>query len=148
MVVTDPIADFLIRIKNAYLVKKKLVEVPWSKMKEKMAQILVKEGFLKSAKVNPELSRRVDGERSRTVKDEKSQFKILALELKYEGKKAALNEVKRISKPGVRIYEKVNKIPKVRQGVGITIISTPQGLMTDKEARKNHQGGEIICQIW
>jgi len=161
MVVTDPIADFLIRIKNAYLVKKKLVEMPWSKMKEKMAEILVKEGFLKSAKVNPELSRRVDGERpsttlgtspefiegrSRTVKGEK--FKILELELKYEGKKAALNEVKRISKPGVRIYEKVNKIPKVRQGVGITIISTPQGLMTDKEARKNHQGGEIICQIW
>ena len=132
MVVTDPIADFLIRIKNAYLVKKKLVEMPWSKMKEKMAEMLVKEGFLKSAK----------------VKGEKSQFKILELELKYEGKKAVLNEVKRISKPGVRIYEKVNKIPKVRQGVGITIISTPQGLMTDKEARKNHQGGEIICQIW
>ncbi|MCX6724597.1 MAG: 30S ribosomal protein S8, partial [Candidatus Shapirobacteria bacterium] len=63
-------------------------------------------------------------------------------------KKPAITEVKRISKPGVRIYEKVNKIPKVRQGVGITIISTPQGLMTDKEARKNHQGGEIICQIW
>jgi small subunit ribosomal protein S8 len=140
MVVTDPIADFLIRIKNAYLVKKKLVEMPWSKMKEKMAEILVKEGFLKNAKV--------DGEQSRTVKGEKSQFKILELELKYEGKKAVLNEVKRISKPGVRIYEKVNKIPKVRQGVGITIISTPQGLMTDKEARKNHQGGEIICQIW
>jgi len=116
------------------------VEMPWSKMKEKMAEILVKEGFLKNAKV--------DGEQSRTVKGEKSQFKILELELKYEGKKAALNEVKRISKPGVRIYEKVNKIPKVRQGVGITIISTPQGLMTDKEARKNHQGGEIICQIW
>lgn len=130
MVVTDPIADFLIRIKNACLVKKKLVEMPWSKMKEKMAEILVKEGFLKSAKVKGE------------------KFKILALELKYGGKRPAITEVKRISKPGVRIYEKVNKIPKVRQGVGITIISTPQGLMTDKEARKNHQGGEIICQIW
>ncbi len=132
MVVTDPIADFLIRIKNAYLVKKKLVEMPWSKIKEKMAQILVKEGFLKSAK----------------VRTENSKFKILELELKYEGKKAVLNEVKRISKPGVRIYTKFNKIARVRQGVGITIVSTPKGLMTDKEARKNHQGGEIICQIW
>ncbi|MCJ7829708.1 30S ribosomal protein S8 [Patescibacteria group bacterium] len=130
MVVTDPIADFLIRIKNAYLVKKKLVEMPWSKMKGKMAEMLVKEGFLKSAKVKSE------------------KFKTLELELKYEGKRPAITEVKRISKPGVRIYEKVNKIPKVRQGVGITIISTPQGLMTDKQARKNHQGGEVICQIW
>jgi len=132
MVVTDPIADFLIRIKNAYLVKKKLVEMPWSKMKEKMAEMLVKEGFLKSARVSTE----------------KSKFKILELELKYGGKRPAITEVKRISKPGVRIYGKVSKIPKVRQGVGITIVSTPQGLMTDKEARKNHQGGEIICQIW
>lgn len=130
MVVTDPVADFIIRIKNGYLVRKKLVEVPWSKMKEKLAEMLVKEGFLKSAKVKGE------------------KFKTLELELKYEGKKPALTEVKRISKPGVRIYAKVNKIPRVRLGVGITIVSTPQGLMTDKEARKNHQGGELVCQIW
>jgi len=132
MVVTDPVADFIIRIKNGYLVRKKLIEIPWSKMKEKMAEMLVKEGFLKNAQ----------------VKSEKGKFKTLELELKYEGKKPALTEVKRISKPGVRIYAKVNKIPRVRLGVGITIISTPQGLMTDKEARKNHQGGELICQIW
>jgi len=132
MVVTDPVADFIIRIKNGYLVRKKLVEVPWSKMKEKLAEMLVKEGFLKNAK----------------IKSEKEKFKTLELELKYEGKKPALTEVKRISKPGVRIYAKVNKIPRVRLGVGITIISTPQGLMTDRQAKKNHQGGELICQIW
>ena len=132
MVVTDPVADFIIRIKNGYLVRKKLIEIPWSKMKEKMAEMLVKEGFLKNAQ----------------VKSEKGKFKTLELELKYEGKKPALTEVKRISKPGVRIYAKVNKIPRVRLGVGITIISTPQGLMTDREARKNHQGGELVCQIW
>ncbi len=132
MVITDPIADFIIRIKNGYLVRKKLIEIPWSNMKEKLAEMLVKEGFLKNAQ----------------VKSEKGKFKTLELELKYEGKKPALTEVKRISKPGVRIYAKVNKIPRVRLGVGITIISTPKGLMTDKQARKNHQGGELICQIW
>lgn len=132
MVITDPVADFIIRIKNGYLVRKKLVEIPWSNMKEKMAEMLVKEGFLKKVQ----------------VKSEKGKFKTLELELKYEGKKPALTEVKRISKPGVRIYAKVNKIPRVRLGVGITIISTPQGLMTDREARKNHQGGELVCQIW
>jgi len=132
MVVTDPVADFIIRIKNGYLVRKKLVEVPWSNMKEKMAEMLVKEGFLKKAQ----------------VKSGKGKFKTLELELKYEGKKPALTEVKRISKPGVRIYTKVNKIPRVKLGIGITIISTPQGLMTDREAKKNHQGGELVCQIW
>jgi len=132
MVITDPVADFIIRIKNGYLVRKKLVEVPWSNMKEKMAEMLVKEGFLKKAQ----------------VKSGKGKFKTLELELKYEGKKPALTEVKRISKPGVRIYAKVNKIPRVKLGIGITIISTPQGLMTDREAKKNHQGGELVCQIW
>jgi small subunit ribosomal protein S8 len=132
MVVIDPLADFLIRIKNGYLVRKKVVDVPWSKMKGKLAEMLVKEGYLKNSK----------------VKSEKSKFKTLELELKYEGKKPALTGVKRISKPGVRIYAKVSKIPKVKQGFGITISSTPKGLMTDKEAKKSHQGGEIICQIW
>jgi len=132
MVVTDPIADLIIRIKNGYLVRKKLIEVPWSKMNQKIAEILVKEGYLKNAE----------------VKAEKNKFKVLVLELKYEGKKPAITQVRRISKPGVRIYAGVNKIPKVKEGAGLTIVSTPKGLMTDKQARKNHQGGEIICQIW
>jgi len=132
MVVTDSIADLIIRIKNGFLVRKKLVEVPWSKMSQKISEILVKEGYLKNVKL------RIDNRK----------FKILELELKYEGKKPAITEVKRISKPGVRIYTKVSKIPQVRQGVGITIVSTPKGLMIDKQARKEKQGGEIICQIW
>ncbi len=135
MVVTDPIADFLIRIKNGYLAKKKVVTVPWSKMKEKISEILVKEGYLKKYQISK-------------IKDQKGEGNILELELKYEGKKPVLTEVKRISKPGVRIYVKAGKIPQVKEGMGITIVSTPQGLMTEKEARKNHQGGEVICQIW
>ncbi len=133
MVVTDSLGDFLIRIKNGYLAKKKAVRVPWSKMKEKMAEILVKEGFLRDSKVR---------------NDENSNFKLLELKLKYVDKEPVLNEVKRISKPGVRIYAKADKIPRVKGGKGITIISTSYGLMTDKEARKKNQGGEVICQIW
>jgi small subunit ribosomal protein S8 len=140
MVVTDSIADLIIRIKNGYLVRKKLVEVPWSKMSQKISEILVKEGFLKNLKVNLPNSE----EKFKT----NLRFKTLELELKYEGKKPAIVEVKRISKPGVRIYTKVSKIPQVRQGVGITIVSTPKGLMTGKQARKEKQGGEIICQVW
>jgi small subunit ribosomal protein S8 len=140
MVVTDSIADLIIRIKNGYLVRKKLVEVPWSKMSQKISEILVKEGFLKNLKVNLPNSE----EKFKT----NLRFKTLELELKYEGKKPAIVEVKRISKPGVRIYTKVSKIPQVRQGVGITIVSTPKGLMTGKQARKEKQGGEVICQVW
>lgn len=132
MVVSDPIADMLARIKNGYRATKKVVEVPWSKIKEKIAQILVKEGYLKNSK----------------LKTQDSKWKILELELKYEGKRPVLTDVKRISKPGVRIYAKVDKIPKVKQGVGITILSTSGGLMTDKEARKKKLGGEVICQVW
>lgn len=132
MVVTDSIADLIIRIKNGYLVRKKLVEAPWSKMGQKISEILVKEGYLKNVK----------------LRINKGKFKIMELELKYEGKKPAITEVKRISKPGVRIYTKVGKIPQVRQGVGITIVSTPKGLMVNKQAKRENQGGEIICQIW
>jgi small subunit ribosomal protein S8 len=138
MVVTDPIADFLIRIKNGYLARKDLVAMPSSKIKENLAVILVKEGFLKSSKVKTEKSK-VKG----------SEIKILVVELKYEGKRPVLSEVKRISKPGVRIYTKMKNIPEVRRGQGgLTILSTPQGLMTHQEAKQKKQGGEIICQIW
>ena len=138
MVVTDPIADFLIRIKNGYLARKDLVAMPSSKIKESLADILVKEGFLKNSKVKTEKSR-VKG----------SEIKILELTLEYEGKKPVLSEVKRISKPGVRIYTKMKNIPEVRRGQrGLTIVSTSHGLMTHQEAKKKNQGGEIICQIW
>ncbi len=138
MVVTDPIADFLIRIKNGYLARKDLVSMPSSKIKENLAEILIKEGFLKSSKIKSEKSK-IKG----------SEIKILELTLKYEGKKPALTEVKRISKPGVRIYTKMKNIPEVRRGQkGLTIVSTSQGLMTHQEVKKKKQGGEIICQVW
>ena len=131
MVVTDPIADFLIRIKNGYLARKKLVEIPWSKIKENLAKILVNEGYLKSLKIK------------------NLDFKVLEVELKYNGKKPALSGVKRISKPGVRIYRKTKNIPETRRSQrSLTILSTPQGLMTHQEAKKKNHGGEIICQIW
>jgi len=135
MVVSDPIADMLIRIKNGYLAKKKLVVLPTSKIKVKLAQILVDQGFLKKAEV---------------VKDEKIRkgFQQLRLELKYKGNTPAFTNVKRISKPGVRLYAKADKIPFVRQGVGITIISSSKGLITNQQAKKDNLGGEIICQIW
>lgn len=132
MVMSDPIADMLTRIRNGYLVRKKAVEVPYSQIKEEIAKILVKEKFL--AKIE--------------IQGEKPSEKKIILSLKYKGKEPALTGIKRISKPGLRVYTKANKIPPVRLGFGINIISTPAGLMTDREARKKNLGGEIICQVW
>lgn len=132
MVVNDPIGDMLARIKNGYLARKNVVEVPYSKMKEEIAKILVKEGYLERLK----------------SKIQNSKFKVLELKLKYEGKRPAIEEVKRVSKPGVRIYAKAGEIPRVKYGLGITIVSTSKGIMTDKEAKKKNLGGEVICQVW
>jgi len=132
MVVSDPIADMLTRIKNAYLAGKRTVETDSSEILKAIAKIILKEGYLKS------------------MEEEKIKkgFKKLKLTLKYKSHRPSLTKIKRISKPGVRIYVKVNKIPRVREGIGVTIVSTPKGLMTDKEAKKANLGGEIICQIW
>jgi len=130
MVVNDPIGDMLIRIKNGYLARKVVVEVPYSIMKEEIAKLLVKKGYLKKFKI------------------ENLKFKILKLELKYEGKRPGIEGVKRISKPGVRTYAKAGEIPKVKYGFGITIVSTPKGIMTGREAKKKNLGGEVICQVW
>ena len=127
---TDPIADFLTRVRNGYLAGKKQMEVPHSRIKEQLSQILVKEGYLGKLKI------------------ENLKFKILKLTLKYKGKKPALTDIKRISKPSLRIYAKAKEIPRVKTGFGITIVSTPSGLMSDREARKKNLGGEVICQIW
>ena len=130
MVMTDPLADILATIKNGYLAHKNQLAVPYSKIKEKLAQILVKEGFLEKLKVIS------------------AKFKVLELALKYEGKKPAVKEVVRISKPGLRVYAGVAKIPKVKYGPGVTIVSTSVGLMIGSEAKKKNLGGEVICQIW
>lgn len=129
---TDPIGDFLTRIRNGYLARKKTVEVPYSRIKEKIGQILVKEGYLGKMQT--------EGRRP--------QEKNLVLTLRYRKKEPALERIKRISKPGSRIYAQRDKIPPVRLGFGISILSTSAGMMTDKEARKRKVGGEVICQVW
>lgn len=128
--ISDPIGDMLTRIKNGYLAKNAVVEVPYSKIKEEIAKILVKEKFLKNYQVR------------------ENKFKKLVLELKYQNGKPAVEGVKRVSKPGVRIYASADKIPLPKFGLGITLVSTSKGIMSHKEARKKKLGGEVIGQIW
>jgi len=129
---TDPITDMLNRIRNAQAVRHQTVEVPHSNLKQKLAEILVREGFL-----------------DKIEKRRKKTQKIIEIYLKYSADKSpAISGLKRISKPSQRIYKKSKEIRRIRGGYGIAIISTPQGLMTNKEARKKKTGGEILCEIW
>lgn len=130
--VTDPIADMLTRIKNAYLAYHRTVEIPYSKMKEEMGKILVKEGYLKKCQIS----------------NDKLQIKKIVCELGYKDEKPVFENFERVSKPGRRIYARWNRIPRTLSGYGITIVSTPKGIMTDKEARKKKLGGELICKVW
>ncbi|MDO4369043.1 MAG: 30S ribosomal protein S8 [bacterium] len=132
MVVTDPIADMLTRIRNANANKYKEVSMPVSKVKTQIAKILKDEGFIEDYKVKK-------GEVQGT----------LVLTLKYINKKErVITGLKRISKPGLRVYVKANDVPKVLNGFGIAIVSTSRGIMTDKEARKNSLGGEVMAYVW
>jgi small subunit ribosomal protein S8 len=132
MVVTDPIADMLTRIRNANAMKYKEVSMPVSKVKTEIAKILKDEGFIEDYKVSK------DGD-----------FGKLVLTLKYTNKKErVITGLKRISKPGLRVYAKSNEVPKVLNGFGIAVVSTSRGIMTDKEARKQNLGGEIMAYIW
>lgn len=131
-VVTDTIADMLTRIRNANSMRYTEVKVPASKLKIELARILKEEGFIKDYK----------------VLDENVQGTIL-LTLKYGPKKErVITGLKRISKPGLRVYAKADEVPKVLNGLGIAIISTSKGIMTDKEARKENLGGEVLAYIW
>jgi small subunit ribosomal protein S8 len=130
---TDPISDFLIQIKNGYLARKEKIEVPYSKNKEALGKLLVKESYLGKVTVK---------------KEEGSIKKYLIIELLYIGKKPKLTEIVRLSKPSVRIYVKGKQIPKVLGGLGMIIISTPKGFLTGRQARKEGVGGELICKLW
>lgn len=132
MVMTDPISDFLTRIRNANQVKHEVLEVPASKIKRDIAEILKKEGFIKNFEY---------------IEDDKQG--IIRVFLKYgrDGERVITN-LKRISKPGLRAYVKANDVPKVLNGLGISIISTSEGLLTDKEARERNIGGEVIAYVW
>jgi len=131
-VVTDTIADMLTRIRNANVMRYTEVKVPASKLKIELARILKEEGFIKDYKVTDE---NVQG--------------MIYLTLKYgQNKTRVITGLKRISKPGLRVYAKADEVPKVLNGLGIAIISTSKGIMTDKEARKQNLGGEVLAYIW
>ncbi len=129
---TDPIADMLTRIRNALVVKRETVDIPLSNTKKAIAQILTDEGYVNGFE----------------VKGEGIDSKIV-VSLKYGPKgEKVINGLKRISKPGLRIYAGCDDLPKVLNGMGIAIVSTPKGVMTDREARKQHHGGEILAYVW
>ena len=131
-VVTDTIADMLTRIRNANSMRYEEVKVPASNIKKEIARILKEEGFIKDYKV-----------------EEDSTQGTIVLTLKYTDKKErVITGLKRISKPGLRVYAKNDEVPKVLNGLGIAIISTSKGLMTDRDARKAHLGGEVVAYVW
>lgn len=132
MVMTDPIADLLTRVRNANAVKHEVVEVPSSNVKKAIANILLQEGYIKG------LEEYNDG-----------VVPMLKISLKYGAdKERVITGLKRISKPGLRVYCKKDEVPKVLNGLGVAIISTSNGLLVDREARKAGLGGEVICYIW
>jgi len=128
---TDPISDMLSRIKNAQGVRKETLEIPFSNVKYEIAKILAKEGFIKKTE----------------TKGRKTK-KVIEVELKYEDKVPVISGIKKISKPGQRIYLGCQEIKRVKGGYGMAVISTSKGMMTDRDARKKKLGGEVICEIW
>ncbi|PYJ82392.1 MAG: 30S ribosomal protein S8 [Verrucomicrobia bacterium] len=127
---TDPISDMLTRLRNASLALVPEVEVPHSRMKESIANILKNEGYIAGSSVEGKTPRK------------------LKLKLKYQGRKGVIIGLKRVSKPGLRRYVRATEIPRVLGGMGTAIVSTPRGVMTGAEARKQDLGGELICYIW
>ena len=132
MTMTDPIADMLTRIRNANVVKHETVDVPASNIKKEIVRILLEEGFIRGYDV---------------IEDGKQG--IIRIQLKYgQTGERVISGLKRISKPGMRVYVDKHEVPRVLNGLGISIISTSKGILTDKQARKENVGGEVICYVW
>lgn len=132
MSMTDPIADMLTRIRNANMIKQQKVDIPSSNLKVSIANVLRNEGFIKNYKV---------------IADDKQG--ILRVYLKYiDDKEGIFSAITKVSKPGGRVYVKSNQIPKIKNGLGIAILSTSKGILTDKAARESGVGGELICTVW
>ena len=131
MPVTDPISDFLTRIRNAAKAKKPRVDIPSSFMKKNLAEILKKQNFIEDFSV---------------VEDNKQN--IIRIQLKYRNGLSAISGLRRISTPGLRVYKNSSDLPRVLNGLGIAVVSTSKGLLTDKQARKDTIGGEVVCYIW
>jgi small subunit ribosomal protein S8 len=130
---TDPIGDFLTRIKNAHHSKHKKVVCPSSTLKTRIAELLKTEGYISGF----------------DVAEQQGKGKVLTLELKYDAKQAPMIEgVRRISKPGLRVYKRAGDLPEVRGGLGMAVVSTSKGVMTDADARRNNIGGEVLCYVW
>lgn len=132
---TDPVSDMLTRIRNAGLARHERVELPHSYLKEKIADVLKLEGFIDAVHVNQPSEERV--------------HRTLTVVLRYgRDRQHAIDGIKRISTPGRRLYVRHDRIPRVRSGMGISILSTSRGVMTDKDARKTRVGGELLCEVW
>ncbi len=132
MGMTDPIADLLTRIRNAAHARKEQVDVPWSKVKAQVVEVLTAEGFLKEHSVI-----------------EQDGHQVLRVWLKYDaGNRPVIVGLKRVSRPSLRVYVGADQVPPIRGGLGVNILSTPAGILTDREARKRNVGGEILCAVW
>ena len=134
MTMTDPIADMLTRVRNANIAKHDDVSMPSSKLKEALAELLKSEGYIADFK---------------TAERADKPGKILSIDMKYSPERErTITGIKRVSKPGLRVYKKSNEIPRVLGGLGVAVVSTSQGLMTDREARRRNIGGEVLCYVW
>ena len=129
---TDPIADLLTRIRNGNAARKTSVDVPWSRHKEELARVLVDEGYLAGVSIV-----------------EASPRNLLRIELRYDGqRRPVINGMRRVSRPSLRVYVGVEDIPAVRRGLGVNVLSTPKGVLVDRNARRENVGGEVICTVW
>jgi small subunit ribosomal protein S8 len=128
---TDPIADMLTRIRNANMVSHPTVEIPASKLKVELARLLKEEGYIENYEVK-----------------EAGKFKVIVITLKYANGKPVITKLQRVSTPGLRHYSKAKNLQKVLGGMGVAIVSTPKGLLTDRKARKENVGGEVLCYVY
>ncbi len=135
MVVTDPIADMLVRIKNAGTAGKTTVDIPFSDIKLRIANVLIKEGFVEFAT-------------KKIKKIGKSQVRVIEIGLKEQGGLPLIRGIERVSRPSVRVYKRAEDLRPIKNGFGIMVVSTPKGIMSDTQARKEHVGGEVICKVW
>jgi small subunit ribosomal protein S8 len=134
MTMTDPIADMLTRLRNANVARHETVRMPSSKLKEALAAILVREGYIAGFRV---------------LSDEKRPGRALEVTMKYSpDRTCTISGIRRVSKPGLRVYTGADKLPRVLGGLGVAVLSTSQGLMTDREARRRRVGGEVLCYVW
>jgi small subunit ribosomal protein S8 len=132
MAMTDPIADLLTRVRNGQLARHEKVTLPWSRMKENLARVLVSEGYVREVVVGGEADKRT-----------------LTVLLSYTpGGDPVITGIRRVSKPGLRVYTSAKEIPSVRNGFGVSVLSTPFGLMANREARRRNVGGELLCEVW